>query len=110
MAATKSATRKPSLRIVGKPEQKPAAKRPVLLESDVFRKEVSKRLKEVAGEIDILDAAELQAERDCEEAIRHLTEKRAAERAAQGHRRADLTRISNGCKAALDASEEQQAA
>jgi hypothetical protein len=77
----------------------------MLLESAVFRADVEQRLKQVTGAIDVLDAHELQADRDHEEAIRALNERREAERNAQAHRRSDLVRIESGCRAALDASE-----
>lgn len=109
---SKPAARKPLLvagtdSVASKPK---AASRPILQESDVFRREIGDRLKEVTGAIDIIDATELQADADFDNAIRMLTEKRDAERDAQALRRHDLNRVLDGCKAALNASEEQQQA
>lgn len=113
----KPAKAKPRVKPLLAPEpeavaEKPAAPpvRPVTLESAVFRNEIVKRRDEVAGAIDIIDASELQADADLDAAIKQLVFVRDAERYAQGKRRGDLTLILNGCKAALDASEEPAAA
>lgn len=83
----------------------PTPSRPVLLESDVWRKQIYREAAEVAGKIDLIDASEIQAQRDHDEAVRMMTEKRDAERQSVMHRRDDLCRIKAGCAAALNASD-----
>jgi hypothetical protein len=111
---------KPSLSVV---ENKPApprkktakakkqvepATRPILLESEVYRREQERLLNETNGKIEVILASEQQAEADYQEAVALLTKTREAERAAQAHRKADLLRIHDGCAAALNASEARE--
>ncbi|MEX0684022.1 MAG: hypothetical protein WD472_11300 [Dehalococcoidia bacterium] len=84
------------------------ATRPILLESEVYRREQERLLNEVNGKIEGVIAAEQRAEADYQEAVTLLTRAREAERAAQAHRKADLLRIHDGCTAALNASESQE--
>lgn len=83
--------------------------RPVLLESGVFRAEIENTMRAATGEIDLLDASELQAEADFKNAVEMLQQRREAERNAQKSRRDDLSRVVDGCRAALDASDEKPA-